>query len=75
MKRARLSLDFDYDKDKNSEIMNSLRALGFRVSATAVSGIQPDLWIGSDNHHGIDEIEKFIAEEQEKNRREESRLR
>ena len=69
MKKARLCLDFEFDQRKGLEIIDSLRALGYWVTTTPVSGTQPCLSIGNREWEGVYQIEKFISEKREKNRK------
>ena len=60
MERLRARVCGDYHKGEMQEALQMLRANGFRVSSTPVSGIPVTLYYGSDTYEGIQEIEEFV---------------
>jgi hypothetical protein len=77
MKKA--SLFLDSDDVPSCAMLELLRRIGFEVKKIPVNDKTlpnlPYLLVGEKEYHGMREIGKFIREEREKNRREESRLR
>jgi len=54
------TLTVDYSDKRSADLLKQLRAAGVQITSASVSGVVPELRVGSDVYFGQSEIKEFI---------------